>query len=93
MPRAGRGSACWVVWLMASGNSPQSAEAWAAQVPAWNSAPRGSLDAFARVQATMWDEIARDDPEPWTQRMADAARQWVEHRSARTAGNRKDPHS
>jgi hypothetical protein len=85
--------ACWVVWLVASEHNPQSAEDWAAQVPAWHAAPRDALDAFARAQADMWDGIARDGPEPWTQRMAGAARQWVEHRSAQTASNRKDPRS
>lgn len=29
----------WVVWLVASGHSPQSAEDCAAQVPAWHAAP------------------------------------------------------
>jgi hypothetical protein len=85
--------ACWVVWLVASGHSPRSAEAWAAQVPAWHAAPRDSLNAFARVQATMWDGIAQDGPEPWTQRMAGAARQWAENRSAQTTRNRKDSRS
>ncbi|MGH3850608.1 MAG: hypothetical protein ACRDRT_13045, partial [Pseudonocardiaceae bacterium] len=69
--------ACWVVWLVASGHSPQSAEGWAARVPAWHAAPRGCLDAFARAQAGMWKGIAQDGPEPWTQRMSISARKWV----------------
>lgn len=83
--------ACWVVWLVASGHSLQSAEDWAAQIPAWHSAPRDSLDSFARVQAAMWEGIAQDGPESWAQRVAGAARQWAEHRSTQTISNRKGP--
>lgn len=82
--------ACWIVWLMASGHSCPSAENWAAQVPPWHTAPRDCLDEFARAQASMWQEIAHDDPQPWTHRMADAARRWAEHRSAR-ATRIRDP--
>jgi hypothetical protein len=41
----------------------------------------------------MWDGIAQDGPEPWTQRMTGAARQWAENRNAQTTRNRKDPRS
>lgn len=74
--------ACWVVWLVDSGHSPPSAENWAAQIPAWHSAPRDALDEFARVQAALWEGIAQDGPEPWTERLADAARRWTEYRSS-----------
>jgi hypothetical protein len=85
--------ACWVVWLVASGHSCPSAENWAAQVPTWHAAPREYLDEFARAQASMWQEIDHDDPQPWTHRMAGAARCWAEHRSARATRDRKDPWS
>lgn len=84
--------ACWVVWLVASGHSPPSAEDWAAQLTAWRSAPLQALNAFARVQAALWEGIAHDDPEPWTERLANAARQWAEHRSTSTR-NRKGEYS
>lgn len=85
--------ACWVVWLVACGHSPRSAEAWAAQVPAWHTAPRDSVTALAWAQTTLWEEIAQDSTEPWTQRMAGAARQWAANRSAQTTRNRKDSRS
>ncbi|MGH3916821.1 MAG: hypothetical protein ACRDTC_25940 [Pseudonocardiaceae bacterium] len=66
---------------MASGHSPQSAEDWATQLPAWRSAPRDAVNAFARVQAALWEGIAHDGPKPWTERLANAAQQWVEHRN------------
>jgi hypothetical protein len=73
--------ACWVVWLVASGHCPPAAESWAAQVPTWRSAPPEALDAFARAQVAMWEGIARDGPNSWTDRIAVAARQWAKHRS------------
>lgn len=85
--------ACWVVWLVASGHSPRTAENWAAQIPAWHSAPREALDAFARAQAGMWDGIAQDGPESWIERMANAAAQWAEHRSTKPTHHRKGPRS
>lgn len=77
--------ACWVVWLVASGHSPRSAEAWAAQIPAWHAAPRSALNVFARAQAALWDSIAQDGPELWTERVAAAARLWAEHRTTEMA--------
>lgn len=72
--------ACWVVWLIASGHPPRSAERWAALIPSWQDAPARSLDEFARVQARMWAGIAAESPEPWTKNMAEASRQWASHR-------------
>lgn len=84
--------ACWAVWLVASGHSPQSAEHWAAQLPAWRSAPLDALNAFAWAQAALWDGIAQDGPEPWTEHLSDAAHQWAEHCSTSTR-NRKGERS
>ncbi|KAB7834084.1 phosphotransferase [Streptomyces mobaraensis] len=74
----------WVIWLMAAGgHTPHSAEAWAARIPAWNTAPQHALDAFAGANAALWEEIAGADPDPWTQRLLTAARGWSAHRSTR----------
>ena len=70
--------ACWVVWLVTEGHTPAHAERWAAQTPAWASAPAAGMDAFALAQARMWADIADDDP--WARRIADAAQQWATHR-------------
>jgi hypothetical protein len=77
-------AAYWVIWLMAAGeHTPDSAEAWAARVPAWQAAPHDAVDAFASANANLWEEIAGSDPDEWTARMLDAARQWSAHRAAR----------
>jgi len=71
--------ACWVVWLIASGHTPQQAEAWAAHMPSWDQAPVKAVDAFARAQAAMWNGIAADDPQ--FDRVTAAAKQWAEYRN------------
>jgi hypothetical protein len=73
--------ACWVVWLIASGHLPRSAEYWASQIPSWQDVPAGSLDEFARVQANMWTDIAAESSEAWTETLAEASRLWSAHRS------------
>ncbi|MFV8128806.1 aminoglycoside phosphotransferase [Streptomyces syringium] len=73
----------WAIWLMAAGgHTPESAEQWAARIPAWLTCPREGIDAFAHANANMWEEIAGPDPDPWTKRMLDAARSWSAYRSA-----------
>jgi hypothetical protein len=72
--------ACWVVWLVAEGHTPTEAESVVADVPAWAAAPTAGLDAIAGAQARMWRDIANDDPDPWTTRIADAAATWADHR-------------
>lgn len=72
--------ACWVVWLIAEGHTPAEAETWVTQVAAWQMAPADGLDVFSQAQAHMWDDIAQDDPDPWAERIANAAAQWATHR-------------
>ncbi|WP_327591511.1 aminoglycoside phosphotransferase [Streptomyces chartreusis] len=72
--------ALWVVWLINSGHTPTQAEQWAARIPAWNSAPRAAIDAFARATVSVWEEITDGQTEPWTLDMLAAARAWSAHR-------------
>lgn len=72
----------WVIWLMAAGgHTPQAAEEWASRVPAWQTAPREGVRAFADANANVWEEIAGPDPDPWTRRLLDAAQDWSAYRS------------
>lgn len=75
-------AAYWVVWLIAFGHDPASAEDWASRVPTWQTAPAEGINAFAVANANMWAEIGKDDPDPWTARMVDAARTWRDYRKA-----------
>ncbi|MFJ3933598.1 aminoglycoside phosphotransferase [Streptomyces sp. NPDC090029] len=76
-------AAYWVVWLMAAGkHDPQSAEKWAARIPAWQTGAQEAVTAFALATANLWEEIAGADPDPWTAMVLDAAQRWSEHRKA-----------
>jgi hypothetical protein len=72
--------ACLVVWLIASGHAPHSAESWATRIPSWKAASPVALDEFARIQALMWEGIAADSTEEWTTNLARASRQYATYR-------------
>ncbi|KAF0792754.1 aminoglycoside phosphotransferase [Streptomyces sp. FR-008] len=74
-------AAYWVIWLIASGHSPASAESWAARTLAWAAAPAPGITAFATAGHRLWTEISTSDPDPWTTRLATAARGWDEYRA------------
>ncbi|SCE50372.1 hypothetical protein GA0115237_117233 [Streptomyces sp. ScaeMP-6W] len=74
-------AAYWVIWLIASGHSPASAESWAARTLAWAAAPAPGITAFAATGHRLWTEISTSDPDPWTTRLATAARGWDEYRA------------
>ncbi|MFE2427465.1 aminoglycoside phosphotransferase [Streptomyces sp. NPDC059373] len=74
-------AAYWVIWLIAAGgHTPDEAEAWARRIPAWRRAPGAGANAFAEANARIWGEIAGADPDPWSGRMAAAARTWRDFR-------------
>ncbi|MFK0116675.1 aminoglycoside phosphotransferase [Streptomyces sp. NPDC090994] len=74
-------AACWVVWLTSAGHTPAAAEQWAAKTPAWSTAPRRALDAFATAQERLWAGIAADAPDiAWIHDLAAAAGQWAAYR-------------
>lgn len=73
--------ACWVVWLIACGHTPDSAQSWGCRIPSWRDAPATALDEFARIQARMWKGIDEDSSESWTESLARAAREWAVHRN------------
>lgn len=70
----------WVIWLIAAGHTPSSAERWAAEIPSWHTAPAEGLTAFAAANANVWSEISGADPDPWSVRLAAAATTWCTHR-------------
>lgn len=73
--------ALWVIWLIASGHSVNSAESLAGQHPAWDSTPVRSIDTFAQAQHRLWQTIAStDQPDKWTHKLHTAARTWAEQR-------------
>ncbi|MEU7589458.1 phosphotransferase [Micromonospora sp. NPDC049230] len=74
-------AAYWVIWLIAAGHTPRSAERWAARVTAWQVAPSQGINAFADASARMWAEIGGVSPDNWTRRLIEASAAWREFRS------------
>ena len=58
---------------MAAGHSASQAEALAATCPGWEHAPSAAIDVFALASARLYNEIARNDPQPFKQRLAAVA--------------------
>ncbi len=76
-------AACFLIRAMAAGHSASQAEALAARCPGWQQAPDAAIDVFALASARLYDEIARNDPQPCKQCLASVAHAWVRHRRAR----------
>jgi hypothetical protein len=76
-------AAVWAIRLIDSGHTPIQAEEWAAQLPAWHTAPAAAVTAFAYANASLWEELAANDKaNPWKGRMAASAGRWAQHRRA-----------
>lgn len=72
--------ACLVLRLIAAGHTPDAAEAWAQQVPAWSTASDRAISTFAQASSRLWQQITTADPQLWKQHMAAAARHWAAFR-------------
>jgi hypothetical protein len=48
--------------------------------PGWQQAPSATLDVFALASARLYVEIARNDLQPFKQRLAAVAHEWACHR-------------
>jgi hypothetical protein len=68
---------------MARGHSHQQADACAARMPAYAAADPACIDAFARANVNMWNEIESSNPIPWATTMARTARAWAAYRGIR----------
>jgi hypothetical protein len=71
---------CDLIQAMAAGHSASQAEALASMCPGWQQAPSAAIDVFALASACLYGEIARNDPQPFKQRLAAVADEWACHR-------------
>jgi thiamine kinase-like enzyme len=78
-------AACFLIRAMAAGHSASQAEALAARCPGWQQAPSAAIDVFATASARLYDEIARNDPQLFKQRLATVAHDWACHRGSTTS--------
>ncbi|WP_203833429.1 phosphotransferase family protein, partial [Actinoplanes regularis] len=69
----------WIIWLIASGHDPRSAEQWAMHVPAWQTAPDRGVRAFVEANSRLWSEVGGAHPDAWTGRLVDASEAWREY--------------
>jgi hypothetical protein len=68
-----------------SRSQASQAETLAARCPGWQQAPSAAIDVFALASARLYDEIARNDPQPFRQRLAAVAHDWACHRGSTTS--------
>ncbi len=71
---------CFLIRAMAAGHSTNQAEALASMCPGWQQAPSAAIDVFALASACLYGEIARNDPQPFKQRLVAVAHVWACHR-------------
>ncbi|XVV13335.1 phosphotransferase [Actinoplanes sp. CA-131856] len=77
-------SALMVVRLIRAGHSPDQAEDWANQMPAWRTADTEAVDAFAAGIASLSRERQLQQPSvEHLGPLADAANRWTSHRQQR----------
>jgi hypothetical protein len=81
---------CFLIRAMAAGHSASQAEALASMCPGWQQAPSAAIDVFALASARLYGEIARNDPQPFKQRLAAVTHEWACHRlgTSSTTGSR-----
>lgn len=71
-----------VVQLIAAGHTPEGAEKWADQLPAWRKAAPQAIDAFASANLRLYEAAADRKPdEDWLKAMVAACQAWTDHRS------------
>jgi hypothetical protein len=68
---------------MLSGHSAAQAEAWAQQCASWEKTLDAAINVFAVACARLYEEIAREDPQPWKKLFAAAAQDWAAYRLAK----------
>ncbi|MFF2325315.1 MULTISPECIES: aminoglycoside phosphotransferase [unclassified Streptomyces] len=74
----------WIIWLIAAGHTPASAEALAGCLPAWESASPRAVNAFALASVNLWAQIAGAAPDEWTKSLLAATKLWQRHRNGRS---------
>ncbi|MFF1635993.1 phosphotransferase family protein, partial [Leifsonia sp. NPDC058248] len=73
-------TALWIVWLIKAGHTPEEAEEWGNDVPAFQEASKMAVAAFAEATVNVWSEITANEPETWMLGMLEAARAWAAYR-------------
>ncbi|MGK5680147.1 aminoglycoside phosphotransferase [Actinoplanes sp. URMC 104] len=75
-------------WLIGSGHTPEQAETWLAQTPAWSTTTPEVLDRFASANAVKWAAKAQQNTATWVHDLAAWTGRWAAHRSTKPATSR-----
>jgi Phosphotransferase enzyme family len=67
-------------WLIGCGHTPEQAEQWLTQYPAWNKAGPDVLDEFAAQNAVKWASKARPNSPAWMHDLMNWTGQWATYR-------------
>ncbi|MDM4719793.1 phosphotransferase [Micromonospora sp. WMMA1363] len=70
-----------VQWLIGGGHSPEQAEDWLAQFPAWAETDPEVLDDFAARNASKWASKSRQSTLGWVHDLAAWTCKWAAHRA------------
>ncbi|MER5454254.1 aminoglycoside phosphotransferase [Micromonospora sp. NPDC002389] len=69
-----------VQWLIGAGHTPDQAEEWLSQFPAWVSLDGAVLDEFASKNAAKWSAKSRRTAAGWVHDLAAWTGEWAAHR-------------
>ena len=69
-----------VPWLVGSGHTPEQAERWLAQFPAWSATNPAILDEFASRNASKWSRKAQQSTARWIHDLAARNTRWTVYR-------------
>ena len=83
----------WMIdWAWPTRGAARQAEALASMCPGWQQAPSAAIDVFALASARLYGEIARNDPQPFKQRLAAVTHEWHATASGRAAPSLRPRH-
>jgi hypothetical protein len=81
-------TALMAIRLIHAGHTPIQAAEWAQQVPAWRTAPKNAIHAFAGAAAARGAAYANQAPAPHLRQLADAASAWATFLATRDSTTR-----
>ncbi len=75
--------------LVAAGHTPNTAEEWAEQIPAWRATSPDTRTAFSVAILGIWEDVERHSGLPSGLDLTGSARRWAQHRLGMHAHTRE----
>ncbi|MFI7600456.1 phosphotransferase [Actinoplanes sp. NPDC049681] len=70
-------------WLIGSGHTPEQADKWLTQFPAWGTTDPEAIDDLASRSASKWSAKAHGSTDKWIRDLADWTGRWAAYRAER----------